>query len=228
MPERPRRANPIAFAEGRGGGRRRRDLGGRSATTSNRRRPACCAISARSPRRPALPVVVYNIPGRTGANMLPETLLQLAQRPSPTSPASKNRAAISGRSRRSCADRRDGFRRLGGRRSSVPAVLGDRRRRRRRRRIASLLAASSAGCSMRFARGASPRRRQIHASLLPLFDALFATTNPIPVKWAMNQAGFHAGSCRLPLDDMPGRARAIACARWSRAYAEAREEAWTA
>jgi 4-hydroxy-tetrahydrodipicolinate synthase len=44
---------------------------------------------------------------------------------------------------------------------------------------------------------------QIHASLLPLIDALFATTSPIPVKWAMRQLGFDVGSCRLPLDGIP-------------------------
>ena len=44
---------------------------------------------------------------------------------------------------------------------------------------------------------------RIHASLLPLIDALFATTSPIPVKWAMRQRGFRVGDCRLPLDDMP-------------------------
>ncbi|HVA33885.1 MAG TPA: dihydrodipicolinate synthase family protein, partial [Candidatus Baltobacteraceae bacterium] len=44
---------------------------------------------------------------------------------------------------------------------------------------------------------------EIHGSLLPLFDALFATTNPIPIKWAMKQFGFRAGECRLPLDGMP-------------------------
>jgi 4-hydroxy-tetrahydrodipicolinate synthase len=44
---------------------------------------------------------------------------------------------------------------------------------------------------------------QIHASLLPLIDALFATTSPIPVKWAMGQLGFKVGACRLPLDEIP-------------------------
>ena len=38
---------------------------------------------------------------------------------------------------------------------------------------------------------------RIHASLLPLIDALFATTSPIPVKWAMRQLGFR--SRRVPL-----------------------------
>lgn len=44
---------------------------------------------------------------------------------------------------------------------------------------------------------------QIHASLLPLIDALFATTSPIAIKWAMKQLGFAVGECRLPLDAMP-------------------------
>jgi 4-hydroxy-tetrahydrodipicolinate synthase len=44
---------------------------------------------------------------------------------------------------------------------------------------------------------------RIHLSLLPLIRALFATTNPIGVKWAMNRLGFAAGECRLPLDSIP-------------------------
>jgi 4-hydroxy-tetrahydrodipicolinate synthase len=44
---------------------------------------------------------------------------------------------------------------------------------------------------------------EIHRSLLPLVRALFATTNPIPVKWAMRELGFKTGECRLPLDAMP-------------------------
>ena len=41
--------------------------------------------------------------------------------------------------------------------------------------------------------------RQIHQRLLPLFDALFVTTNPIPVKAAMGLAGLPCGPTRLPL-----------------------------
>jgi 4-hydroxy-tetrahydrodipicolinate synthase len=43
----------------------------------------------------------------------------------------------------------------------------------------------------------------IHRELQPLFTALFATTSPIPVKWAMNRLGFAAGACRSPLGAMP-------------------------
>ena len=40
-----------------------------------------------------------------------------------------------------------------------------------------------------------------HKRLLPIFKALFWVTNPIPVKYAVNRAGFNAGKNRLPLCD---------------------------
>lgn len=41
--------------------------------------------------------------------------------------------------------------------------------------------------------------RKLHFELLPLFKVLFIETNPIPIKAAMNLMGFAAGECRLPL-----------------------------
>jgi 4-hydroxy-tetrahydrodipicolinate synthase len=41
----------------------------------------------------------------------------------------------------------------------------------------------------------------IHRHLLPLFNALFIVSNPIPVKYALNQVGFKAGKPRLPLTE---------------------------
>ncbi len=38
-----------------------------------------------------------------------------------------------------------------------------------------------------------------HRRMLPIFNALFWVTNPIPVKYAVNRAGFDAGSPRLPM-----------------------------
>ncbi|MDD3193592.1 MAG: 4-hydroxy-tetrahydrodipicolinate synthase [Oscillospiraceae bacterium] len=43
--------------------------------------------------------------------------------------------------------------------------------------------------------------REMQLRLLGLIDALFAQVNPIPVKKAMNLAGWQAGPCRLPLTD---------------------------
>jgi 4-hydroxy-tetrahydrodipicolinate synthase len=54
-----------------------------------------------------------------------------------------------------------------------------------------------------FRAGRVDEAAEVHASLLPLIDALFATSSPIPIKWAMRQLGFKVGECRLPLDTMP-------------------------
>ena len=54
-----------------------------------------------------------------------------------------------------------------------------------------------------FDRGDVAQAASIHQELSPLFAALFATTSPIPVKWAMRELGFRVGSCRSPLGEMP-------------------------
>jgi len=41
-----------------------------------------------------------------------------------------------------------------------------------------------------------------HRRLLPLFKAIFWVTNPIPIKYAVNRAGFDAGTHRLPMVTM--------------------------
>jgi 4-hydroxy-tetrahydrodipicolinate synthase len=40
-----------------------------------------------------------------------------------------------------------------------------------------------------------------HHRLLPIFKIMFAVSNPIPVKYSLNQVGFNAGKPRLPLVD---------------------------
>lgn len=42
---------------------------------------------------------------------------------------------------------------------------------------------------------------KIHRHLLPLFNAMFVVSNPIPVKYALNQVGFRVGKPRLPLTE---------------------------
>lgn len=42
----------------------------------------------------------------------------------------------------------------------------------------------------------------LHSKLLPLMDALFSDVNPIPVKTAMKLLGYDCGSCRLPLSTL--------------------------
>jgi len=148
-----------------------------------------------------LPVMIYNIPGRTGTNMLPETLLELARRHDnvlgvkESSGDLKQIATI-------CRDRKEGFQVLcGDDHLFLPslAVGAD-----------GLVGVATHLCS-RFFRamlhayrnGQVADAKNIHLETLELIDALFATTNPIAIKWAMNQVGFNAGGCRLPLDGIP-------------------------
>lgn len=148
-----------------------------------------------------LPIVIYNIPGRTGVNMLPETLLDLARR-------YKNIVGV----KESSGDLKQiGFI-LRDREPGFTVWAGDDHL------FLPCLAMGAEGvvgvashlCSREYVRmlqahrtGDASEAAHIHRSLLPLIDALFATTSPIPVKWAMNQLGFSAGECRLPLDAMP-------------------------
>ncbi|MGA2760655.1 MAG: 4-hydroxy-tetrahydrodipicolinate synthase [Candidatus Cybelea sp.] len=148
-----------------------------------------------------LPVVIYNIPGRTAANMLPETLLELARR-------HRNIAGVkesSGDLKQIgmiLRDRAEGFIVWSGDdHLFLPCLaLG----------ADGVVGVASHLCSREYRamfdayqNGRVAEAAQIHASLLPLIDALFATTSPIPVKWAMRQLGFDVGSCRLPLDEIP-------------------------
>ena len=49
----------------------------------------------------------------------------------------------------------------------------------------------------------------IHHRLLPLIDALFVVSNPIPIKYALNHVGFSVGSPRLPLTEPDEKSAAI-------------------
>ena len=148
-----------------------------------------------------LPVVIYNIPGRTGANMLPETLLELAGR----------HANIAG-VKESSGDLKQVGMILKDRKPGFVVFAGDDHL------FLPCLAMGADGvvgvashlCSIDYAEmvdayrsGRAGEAARIHLSLLPLIDALFAVTNPIAVKWAMRQLGFAVGECRLPLDAMP-------------------------
>jgi 4-hydroxy-tetrahydrodipicolinate synthase len=149
----------------------------------------------------ALPIVVYNIPGRTAANMLPETLLELARR-------HKNVVAVKESSGdlmqigTILADREPGFSVLcGDDHLFLPCLaMGSD----------GVVGVASHLCSPQYRSmveayrsGNQDEAARIHRSLLPLIRGLFVITNPIPVKWAMRQMGFAAGECRLPLDAMP-------------------------
>ncbi|GMO23589.1 MAG: 4-hydroxy-tetrahydrodipicolinate synthase [Spirochaetaceae bacterium] len=51
--------------------------------------------------------------------------------------------------------------------------------------------------------------RKIHFELLPFIYAAFIETNPVPIKYAMRLAGLPAGPCRMPLGELSGASKEI-------------------
>ena len=149
----------------------------------------------------SLPVIVYNIPGRTGANMMPATLLELAHR-HPTIAGVKESSGDLAQFSAILRDRPAGFAFwVGDDHLFLPSLAlgGD-----------GLISVAAHLCAREyramhaaFIAGDVALAASIHLALSPLVDALFATTNPIPVKWAMHELGFAAGACRSPLGAMP-------------------------
>ncbi|GAC1311151.1 MAG: 4-hydroxy-tetrahydrodipicolinate synthase [Vulcanimicrobiaceae bacterium] len=149
----------------------------------------------------ALPIVVYNIPGRTGANMLPVTLLELARRHANVAGVKESSGDLAQFSA-ILRERPAGFGFwVGDDHLLLPSLAlgGD-----------GLISVAAHLCGREyrdliaaFARGENARASDIHLRLAPLVAALFATTSPIPVKWALNELGFALGPCRSPLGVMP-------------------------
>ncbi|HET6893828.1 MAG TPA: 4-hydroxy-tetrahydrodipicolinate synthase [Candidatus Baltobacteraceae bacterium] len=152
-------------------------------------------------RATALPVMIYNIPGRTNANMLPDTLLELADR----------HANIAG-VKESSGDLMQIGTILARRKPNFTVLSGDDHLFLPTLAIGAdgVVGVASHLCSPEYRAmldayrsGNVAEAARIHLSLLPLVQALFATTSPIPVKWAMRELGFRTGECRLPLDTLP-------------------------
>jgi 4-hydroxy-tetrahydrodipicolinate synthase len=144
-----------------------------------------------------VPLVLYNVPGRTGVNLLPETLARLAEVEPRIVAIKESSGSLEQCSRilRLCGER---LALLCGEDAltypalcigavGVVSVVGNLVPRDIRAMIASHL------------RGDATEARHWHLRLLPLADALFLETNPTPVKAAMNLLGFGVGGPRLPL-----------------------------
>jgi 4-hydroxy-tetrahydrodipicolinate synthase len=147
-------------------------------------------------RETDFPLVVYNIPGRTASNMLPSTLARLAdiEPVVGVKEASGDLAQISAVVAVCPAD----FSVLSGDDAlTLPllAVGG--------RGVISTSAnvapAEMVDLVRAFRAGDLERALRTHQRLLPLFDALFCETNPIPVKAALGLLGLVGDEIRLPL-----------------------------
>ncbi|MBC1476720.1 4-hydroxy-tetrahydrodipicolinate synthase [Listeria welshimeri] len=146
-----------------------------------------------------IPVVIYNIPGRSVVNIEPETIIRLAKLPNivGVKESSGNLDNIS----KIIAETPEDFLVYSGDDSltlPILAVGGDG--------VISV-ASHVVGKEMQemiqaFARGEIQKAASIHRSLLPIMNGLFAVPNPAPTKYLLNQQGISVGPVRLPLVDL--------------------------
>lgn len=146
------------------------------------------------------PCILYNVPSRTGCNLLPSTVLRLAQ-DVPNIVAVKEACGNLSQVAELCAlcgdiidvysgndDQILPILSLGG--SGVISVLSD------------IMPAETVEMCEAFWRGDMDKARSLQLGLLPLINALFSEVNPIPVKAACAAMGFGGNYLRLPLTPM--------------------------
>ena len=150
-----------------------------------------------------IPVILYNVPSRTGVNIKPETAKNLSEHPlvNGIKEASGNIAQVA-QIAALCGDDLNIYSgnddqvvpllSLGGK--GVISVVSN---------IAPTLVHD---CCKAWFDGDTAEARRLQLEMLPLSDAMFCDVNPIPVKYAMNLLGWEAGKCRLPLVE-PGDAQ---------------------
>mgnify|MGYP000392780035 FL=1 len=145
------------------------------------------------------PCILYNVPSRTGCNLLPETLSVLADHENivAVKEASGNISQIA-KAAALCRDRIDFY--SGNDDQIVPVLsLGGKG-------VISVLSnimpAETVEICNRYFRGDTAGAADLQLELLPLIDALFCEVNPIPVKAACAAMGFCENYLRLPLTPM--------------------------
>ena len=150
-----------------------------------------------------LPVMLYNVPSRTGVNLLPKTVNEISE-------SVDNLWAV----KEASGDLEQATELASLR--SVQVYSGDDSK------TLPMLAVGAKGVVSVASHVVGDKIRQmieaffsrdtgeacrLHQELLPIFKGLFITTNPIPVKTVMSWMGFHVGGFRMPLYSMePGEA----------------------
>lgn len=152
------------------------------------------------------PIIIYNVPSRTGLNILPATLQKLSNISNITAvkEASSNINQIA-EIKRLCQENLDIY--SGNDSEIIPILaiggLG----------VISVLANIAPKethdiCTL-FFEGKLKEALDLQLKSLPLINSLFIETNPIPVKTAMNLMGWSAGKLRLPLCEMEDKNLAV-------------------
>ena len=148
-----------------------------------------------------LPIIIYNVPSRTGLNILPETYKKLLvlENVVGIKEASGNISQVADIFVL-CRDNKN-FALYSGNDDQIVPILslgGDG--------VISVLAnifpkETQAMCQD-FFDGKIKKSRDTQLRFLSLIKNLFCEVNPMPIKFAMNYLGFDVGKCRLPLTDL--------------------------
>lgn len=146
-----------------------------------------------------LPLILYNVPGRTVADMSNETVLRLAQVPGVI--GIKDATGDIGRGALLLREAPQGFQVFSGDDPTAAALmlLGAQGNISVTANVAPRLMREL--CSAALA-GDVPKARELNAHLARLNKVLFIEANPIPVKWALAQMGRTALGYRLPLVEL--------------------------
>lgn len=153
-----------------------------------------------------LPVILYNVPSRTGCNLLPKTVAKLSEHP--------NIAAIKEATgslaqmieiMHLCGDKIDVYSGEDG--LTVPMMaMGAKGT---ISVLSNVAPRQSVAMTDACLRGDFAAAAKMQCDLLPLINALFSEVNPIPAKAATAAMGFGADALRLPLTSMEEQNRAV-------------------
>ena len=152
-----------------------------------------------------LPIILYNVPGRTGCDLLNETVVRLSQIDNIV--AIKDATGDVQRGSRLIEAVPDGFAVFSG--DDATALELMRHGAKGNVSVTANIAASdmAAMCHLALA-GEWEAASGIDAKLAKLNDLLFSEANPIPVKWAMAHRGMIDSGIRLPLTPLSEACRA--------------------
>lgn len=152
--------------------------------------------------RVKIPIILYNVPSRTGMSFTAETYAELAKHPNinGVKEASGNMSLIA-KTRHLCGE--DFYIWSGNDDQTVPVMsLGGKGV---ISVAANILPAEMAKLAKLCLDGNYPEAAQLQADLYDIMDALFVEVNPVPVKTAMNLMGLQVGPLRMPLVDMTAK-----------------------